>query len=114
MPEFWLDANCLITPHRNAYRFSYGSPFWDFMETKAHEGVIGSPQIVFDQELASTEKIADKDMLELWARELKGVLFLPPDDSVQIEYGKVLPTYKTVGDLNNIILRISYLELTPG
>lgn len=89
MPEYWLDANCLITAHRTAYRFSFDSPFWDFLETKAHEGVLGIPQIVFDQELDSGKKIAEKDELELWARELRGILFLPPNDSVQTEYGKV-------------------------
>lgn len=89
MPEYWLDANCLIIAHRTAYRFSFNSPFWDFLKTKAHDGVLGIPQIVFDVEIASTEKIGNKDELELWARELMGILFLPPNDSVQIEYGRV-------------------------
>lgn len=90
MPEYWLDADSLIRAHREAYRFSFGSPFWDFLEMKAHEGVIGSPQIVFDEEIASTNRIEEKDRLELWAREQRGILFLPPIDSIQIEYTRVV------------------------
>jgi hypothetical protein len=89
MPEYWLDADSLIRAHRGPYSFSYGTALWDFLEAKAHESVIGSPQTVFD-ELSTTEKIDDKDRLELWARELRGVLFLPPEPSVQVEYGKVV------------------------
>jgi hypothetical protein len=86
--EYWLDADSLIVAHRGPYSFSFGTTLWDFLEAKAHEGVIGSPQTVFD-ELSTTEKIENKDKLELWARELKGVLFLPPEPSVQVEYSKV-------------------------
>ena len=90
MPDFWLDADSLIRAHRGAYRFSFDTPFWNFLEMKARDGIIGSPQIVFDNEIASTSKIEEKDRLELWARELKGIFFLPPTDSVQVEFGKVV------------------------
>lgn len=90
MPDFWLDADSLITAHRGAYRFSFDTPLWNFLEMKARDGTIGSPQIVFDNEIASTNKIEEKDALELWARELKGTLFLPPTDSIQIEFAKVV------------------------
>lgn len=89
MPEYWLDADSLIKPHREAYRFSYNSPFWDFLVMKATEGVIGSPKIVLDQEIASTKSIKEKDRLELWARKQSGILFISPTDSVQVEYAKV-------------------------
>ena len=90
MPDFWLDADSLIRAHRGAYRFSFDTPFWNFLEMKAGDGIIGSPQIVFDNEIASPNKIEEKDGLELWARELKGILFLPPTDAVQVEYAKVV------------------------
>lgn len=90
MPDFWLDANSLIIPHRGAHRFSFNTPLWNFLETQAHDGIIGSPQIVFDDEIASDNKIEEKDALELWARELKGILFLPPTNSVQVEYARVV------------------------
>lgn len=89
MPDYWLDSDSLITPHRGPYSFNYGTALWDFLEMKAQEGVIGSPQTVFD-ELSTTEKVEDKDKLELWARELRGILFLPPEPSVQVEYGKAV------------------------
>ncbi len=90
MPDFWLDADSLIRAHREAYRFSFDTPFWNFLEMKARDGIIGSPQIVFDEEIASTNKIEEKDGLELWARDLRGILFLPPTQTVQTEYTKVV------------------------
>lgn len=101
MPDFWLDADSLIAAHRGAYRFSFNPPFWNFLEMKAQEGILGSPQIVFDDEIASTNKIEEKDSLELWARELKGILFLPPTDSVQVEYAKVVNYIQTCGKYTN-------------
>lgn len=97
MPDFWLDADSLILPHRGAHRFSFGTPLWNFLEMKARDGILGSPQIVFDEEIASTNKIEEKDNLELWARELKEVLFLPPTEAVQVQYGKVVNHIQNCG-----------------
>jgi len=90
MPEYWLDADSFIRASRTAYRFSFDPPFWGFLQEKAQYGVIGSPSIVFDQELASSNKIAEKDLLELWAREQRETLFITPDESVQHEFSRVV------------------------
>jgi hypothetical protein len=98
MPDFWLDADSLISPHRGAHRFSFDTPLWNFLEMRARDGIIGSPQIVFDDEIASTNKLEEKDSLELWARELKGILFLQPIASVQDEYAKVANYIQNCGN----------------
>ena len=97
MPEFWVDTDSLIAPYRGPYSFSYGTSFWDFIESKAREGIIASPKIVFERELATTLPIENKDALELWARELLGILFLPPEPSVQAEYSRVVNYVQSSG-----------------
>lgn len=96
MPDYWLDSDSLITPHRGPYSFSYGTTLWDFLEMKAHESVIGSPEIVLNMELTSTSS-KNKDKLEEWAKELRGVLFVPAEASVQAEYSKVVNYVQTSG-----------------
>jgi hypothetical protein len=89
MPEYWLDTDSLITPHRGPYRFSYGTILWDFLEEKAHEGIIGCPEIILIKELSTASPTTEKDRLEIWARELRGILFLPADWAVQKEFSAV-------------------------
>jgi len=81
-PSYWFDTDSFITPSRTSHRFSRGIKLWDFLEQKALEHIIGSPSVVLDLELTHTDK-SKADELEKWARKLDGILFLPPDDSVQ-------------------------------
>lgn len=82
--EYWLDSDSLIRSHRGPYKFGMAQIFWDFLETKAHEGIIGSPAEVLDMELASSS--SKKDLLEQWAKRQKGILFVQADAQVQAQY----------------------------
>lgn len=77
MPDFWLDADSLINPSRGPFRFSTSPRFWEFLEQKAREGIIASPEMVF-QELAG-----NGDPLEEWAKMQRGHFFKTPDENVQ-------------------------------
>jgi len=94
MPDFWMDANSLITPHRTAYRFEAVPQYWDFLEEKAKQGVIGSPELVLDLELTSSDP-SKADHLERWAKPLRGILFLPADGPTQLKYKDVVEYVKT-------------------
>jgi hypothetical protein len=89
MIEYWIDSDSLINPYRGPYNFKYGTKFWDFLESKAKEGIICSPDIVLSMELTSSKPPKEKDELELWAKAQNGILFIPPDSSVQVEFRKV-------------------------
>jgi len=91
MPEFWMDSNSLITPYREAYRFEAVPQFWDFLKEKAEEGVVGSPELVLDKELTSS----NPDALEQWAKPLRGILFLPADSATQLRYSDVAQYVQT-------------------
>ena len=94
MRDFWMDADSFITPHRGPYRFEAVPQYWDFLRQKAEEGVIGSPELVLDLELTSSDP-AKADRLEKWARSLKGILFLPADAAVQAKYSEVAQYVRT-------------------
>jgi hypothetical protein len=81
-------------PHRGPYRFRTVPQYWDFLKQKAEEGVIGSPELVLDLELTSSNP-AKADDLERWARPLRGILFLPADDATQLKYRDVCEYVET-------------------
>ena len=87
MPDFWMDANSFITPHRTAYRFDMVPQFWDFLKQKAEEGVIASPDFVLGELCGSDPK--KEDALEKWAKPLKGIMFLDADEFVQASYKQI-------------------------
>lgn len=91
MVDYWFDTDSFITPSRGPYRFSRGTQLWDFLEKKAHEKVIGSPEIVLTMELTGSDP-KKADDLEKWAKQLKGTLFLPPDKYVQDYYSQIVET----------------------
>jgi hypothetical protein len=94
MREFWMDADSFITPHRGPYRFGAVPQFWDFLARKADEGILGSPELVLDLELTSSDP-AKADLLEKWAKPLRGSLFLPADAATQRKYNEVAEYVKT-------------------
>ena len=89
MPDFWMDSDSLIIPHRGPYRFGSIPQFWDFLEEKAREGVIASPELVLVKELSAGPG-DEQDVLEQWAKELKGIMFLEAGESVQSSYNEVV------------------------
>ena len=89
MPEFWPDADSLIESHRGPYRFETLPQFWDFLEEKAKDGMIASPEIILDKEL-SADPDDEQDVLEKWAKELRGIMFLGPNEAVQNAYKEVV------------------------
>jgi hypothetical protein len=76
MPDFWLDADSLIAPHRGPYRFAVVPQFWEFLAQKAKEDTIASPQMVLDE-------LPQNDELGIWARQAAITMFRPPTDAVQ-------------------------------
>lgn len=95
MPDYWLDADSLIVANRGPYRFGIVDQFWDFLEYKAIEGVIGSPDIILTVELTSNS--TGEDQLQKWARALDGVLFIAADASVQSMYSRVVNYVQNCG-----------------
>jgi hypothetical protein len=89
-----MDADSLITPYRGAYRFEVVPQYWDFLKEKAKEGVVGSPELVLDRELTSSNP-SQADLLEQWAKPLRGILFLPPDSATQLRYKHVAQYVQT-------------------
>lgn len=86
-PEFWIDSDSLIQPSKEAYSFTLVPQYWDFLQQKARQGIVGSPEIVL-QELEGSDPTKQDD-LEVWAKQLKGVMFLPPDQKTQAAYADV-------------------------
>lgn len=93
MPDFWMDADSLIRPYREAYRFNIVPKFWEFLEEKAQEQVIASSELVL-QELEKNSSEEQSDELLVWAKRQQGVLFLPPTDAVQQVFGQVAESVK--------------------
>ena len=93
MPEFWMDADSLIRPYREAYRFNIVPKFWEFLEEKAEEQVIASSGLVL-QELEENSNKEEPDELLIWAKRQQGVLFLPPTDSVQEVFAQIAENVK--------------------
>ena len=81
-PSYWFDTSSFINPSRFSHRFRRGMKLWDFLAEKSREHVIGSPSIVLTLELTPSDK-SKADDLAKWALDLDGILFLPPDESVQ-------------------------------
>jgi len=81
-PSYWFDTSSFINPSQFSHRFSRGTRLWNFLAEKAREHVIGSPRICLTLELVPSDR-KKADDLAIWALDLDGVLFLPPDDSVQ-------------------------------
>ena len=65
--------------------FERAPQYWRFLKEKADAGVIGSPELVLDKELTGSDP-SKADSLELWAKPLRGVLFLPSDSATQHRY----------------------------
>ncbi len=84
MPDFWLDSDSLINASRGPYRFATVPKFWEFLQQKAREHVIASPEFVLLGEL-----IGSGDELERWARQQHGTLFLPADQAVQEAFRRI-------------------------
>jgi hypothetical protein len=89
MPDFWMDADSFITPHRGPYRFGAVPQFWDFLKEKAEASLIGSPELVLDKELTRSSSSQQPDALETWARPLRGILFITADSVTQARYKDV-------------------------
>jgi hypothetical protein len=88
-PSYWFDSNSFITPSRTSHKFSRGTRLWDFLKEKAKNHVIGSPSVVLSIELVHSDP-QKTDELEKWAKQLDGILFLPPDKIVQKYYAQIV------------------------
>lgn len=77
VPSFWLDTDSLATPSRGPYRFPTVPRFWEFLEQKASEKIIASPEFVLN------ELIEGDDQLKEWAKRQQGTLFQAPNQAVQ-------------------------------
>lgn len=85
MPEYWLDANVLIRPNREGfYSLQLAPTFWQLLERKAAEGILGVPMRVY-------QEIADYgDNLSAWADERRNSgMFVVEDRNVQSEMTRV-------------------------
>lgn len=85
MPDFWLDANSLITPKNGPYGFDIAPGFWKFLEQKAAEGTIASSITVYDE----LEEGGYDELLQ-WAKKEKDKgFFIEPDPLVQTIFRQV-------------------------
>ncbi len=87
MFDFWLDADSLIRPSAEGYRFAILPKFWVFLEEMAKQQVIVSSVRVLDELEAKSD---NPDELLVWARKQKGSLFLEPDKDVQEVFQRVV------------------------
>ena len=94
MPDFWFDTDSFVTPSRGPYRFKTVPKFWEFLEQKANEHIIASPEFVLEQELTSS-KPEHADDLEKWAKKQQGTLFISPNEAVQNAYSLVAESVRT-------------------
>jgi hypothetical protein len=93
VPNYWLDTNSFILPSRGPFRFPRGAEFWDFIEQKGKEKIIGSPELVLSKELYP-DGIKKPDGLALWAKQQQGLLFIAADEKVQKIYSQVAQQVK--------------------
>lgn len=89
MFDFWLDADSLIKPYREAYSFDRVPKFWEFLEEKAKEQVIVSSDLVLQELEDGCSDKEHPDELLVWARKLREVLFLCPTDPIQEMVGQI-------------------------
>jgi hypothetical protein len=90
MPNYWLDADSLITTKNGPYGFDIAPSFWRFVEQKMNAGIVLSSSIVFN-ELEN----GDEDELFIWARQQKANgHFVEPDVAVQTVFRQIA-TYVT-------------------
>lgn len=89
MFDFWLDADSLIKPYREAYSFDRVPKFWKFLEEKAKEQVIVSSDLVLRELEEGCSDKKHPDELLVWARIQRGVFFLPPTESIQQMVGQI-------------------------
>ena len=90
MIEYWLDADTLIKPYHTAYQFKIVPKFWEYLEKQAKEQVIVSSELVLADLERGAQQKGSPDELLVWARKLKGILFLTPTDSVQQVYRQII------------------------
>jgi hypothetical protein len=93
MPDYWLDTNSFITPSRGPFRFPRAIKFWDYMEEKDKEHVIGSPVLVLTKELYP-DGIKKPDGLATWAKQQKDTLFIDPNEKVQNIFSQIAERVK--------------------
>lgn len=79
MPDFWLDSDTFIRAKNEAYGFDIAPGFWDFLDQKTGEGIIGSSTTVYHELIDE-----GSDDLASWVeqRERSG-LFIEPDALVR-------------------------------
>ncbi len=83
MPEYWLDSNAYMESQKRYYAFDIAPGFWRLLEEQARAGIIASPTLVFD------ELVRGDDDLVGWARSLRAILFIDPDEAVQRSFVEV-------------------------
>ena len=99
MPEFWLDANCLIEPKQHYYPFDVWPVFWAFLEQKGKDGVIASCARVY------TELQGIQDELAEWAEKQRAEgFFIEPDLAVS-SFLSDIRTYLTTCHKEHRIVR---------
>ena len=83
MFDFWVDADSLIKPCREAYGFDRVPNFWKFLEDKAKEQVIVSSSLVLQELEDGCSDKKHPDELLKWARTQRDILFLLPNEAIQ-------------------------------
>ena len=90
MPDYWLDADALIEPHKRGYAFDLQPAFWTLIDQKMNEGVIGMPRKVYTEIVEDfTLPDGSKDALGQWLADRETLVHAAPDPSIQAFYGKL-------------------------
>lgn len=85
MPDFWIDANCLIEPHRRWYAFDVVPGYWDFLENEFEDGRLASCALIYEE-----LKRGNRDDLLDWAtRQKEKGFFIDPDQAVMAFVGEI-------------------------
>ncbi len=85
---------CSLTELRRTYPFKMFAPVWNKLKELVNSGIIISTEEVFEE-----LKINDDEVFQ-WAKE-NSQMFVPIDESIQIQVRELLKTHSNLLDIKN-------------
>jgi len=88
LPSYWIDTDVYLQAANDVLAFDLAPEFWQLLEERAQQGIIGSPRHVC---MELVELSGRDDEIARWAARQRdaGFLFHDPDDSVLEHYTEI-------------------------
>jgi len=88
VPSYWIDTDVYLQAANGVLAFDLAPEFWELLESRAKQGVIGSPRHVC---MELVDLSGRDDAIAQWAGRQReaGTLFYDPDDAVLQNYTKI-------------------------